>query len=687
MPEVIRNRFRDPSDIRETEYQDAARTRPGFGIDEDPLAELARIVGDTAPASTYPTSHQAGQRTAAQSAVTAGQRDYPRRDTSWRDPQARTTVRAGITPQPMPGQLDELEAELFSEIRSENLRSLPPAPDLAQLGLSDPRAPQFPVTSAPIGQGETSARPMAGRDYADLDDEVTLPMHSVLRATPPSARASENHAMQQPPRHDPAPVQHSAPAAGRDVYAESTHYPDTHYAGHDDFDPAGALGGAYDDYDQSETAYYAAEHENPSSMPARANQAGSGHPPMPAYARDRQDYADDSRFEGDDDGYVAGERRSSNRRHARARGFNPILLGAIGIVGVAVLGVGGLFTYRAIAGVGATGINAPLIHADTKPMKELVAQQPVGAAGPNLDTARSDSPDKLVTRTEDPVDQIPGKPPIRVVGLGTQTPSLAPVQRVHSVIVRPDGTIVTPEEAAAAQPLRTASLPTDASAAPVPAPAKPTPTVALTPPTPAQSTPVAALPAATAPAPLPVARTEPTAAAPKPAPVAPAVVPKPAAAQAPVPVPAKPVKPVAVTPTTQPSLVPHPQTTDNAPLSLGPSNGAQQPTPVPTQPVRVATATATASAPAPRAVTTDAAGDYMVQISSQRSDVEAHHALQVATQKYAALGVKGGDVQQADLGARGTYYRARLAGGSHEQALALCTQIKAQGGDCVVAKR
>lgn len=77
----------------------------------------------------------------------------------------------------------------------------------------------------------------------------------------------------------------------------------------------------------------------------------------------------------------------------------------------------------------------------------------------------------------------------------------------------------------------------------------------------------------------------------------------------------------------------------------------------------------------------------MVQISSQRSDAEAHHALQAAVQKYGSLGAKGGDVQQADLGARGTYYRARLAGGTHEQALALCTQIKAQGGDCVVAKR
>jgi hypothetical protein len=47
MPEVIRNRFQNSSSARDGDYPEAARTRPGFGVDEDPLAELARIVGET----------------------------------------------------------------------------------------------------------------------------------------------------------------------------------------------------------------------------------------------------------------------------------------------------------------------------------------------------------------------------------------------------------------------------------------------------------------------------------------------------------------------------------------------------------------------------------------------------------------------------------------------------------------
>jgi hypothetical protein len=138
----------------------------------------------------------------------------------------------------------------------------------------------------------------------------------------------------------------------------------------------------------------------------------------------------------------------------------------------------------------------------------------------------------------------------------------------------------------------------------------------------------------------------------------------------------------------QPSLVPHAPAADaNAPLALGPSNGPASLPPI-EAPVRVATAQPPAVAAPPRANAGDTgSGEWMVQISSQRSDAEARHALAAAEQKYASLGIKGGDVQQADLPGRGTYFRARLAGGSRDQANQLCASIKAQGGDCVVAHR
>jgi hypothetical protein len=678
MPEVIRNRFPGPSTTRDADYQDAPRTRPGFGPDEDPLAELARIVGEGAPPMPAQAPSTSRRPPMENRDTIPTPRDYPRRDTSWRDPQARTTVRAGLTPQTMPGQLDDLEAELFSEISSENLRNLPPAPDLAELGLPDARAPQYRATppaatvsprrTAPTGPAASGSSAHGNPGNQDLDDEITLPMHSVLRATPPSARASEGNGMQQPPRFNPVPVQRSgqdaAPADGHDAYGHETYFDDHVYDNQGDHDPAGALGATYHDYEENEAAYYAGAEHNHAEPQGHASAANAGYQPvLPQY--DGQ-HGQDARFEDDDDAF-AKYRGPQAIRRPPARRTSPLLLGVAAVGAVLVLGVGSVFAYRAISHTGATGDNAPLIRADTRPVKELVAQQPLGAAGPNLDASRSDGQDKLVTQTEDPVDQIPGKPPVRVVGLGAQTPSLAPVQRVHSVIVRPDGTIVTPDDASAkpspvGAPVRTASLPTTD----VPVVSTPTDQAA-----PGQAAPSPALPPLGA-----VTHIDPVPVTPKPNPAPPAlIVPKPAVAQVQPPV-TKPAKPV-------PALVPHAPAPDtNGPLSLDPSS-------TPASPTRVAIASPPVAAPVPKAAApTDAGtGEYMVQISSQRSDAEARHALQVAEQKYAAIGAKGGDVQQADLGARGVYYRARLAGGTRDQAVALCSQIKAQGSECVVAKR
>jgi hypothetical protein len=100
-------------------------------------------------------------------------------------------------------------------------------------------------------------------------------------------------------------------------------------------------------------------------------------------------------------------------------------------------------------------------------------------------------------------------------------------------------------------------------------------------------------------------------------------------------------------------------------------------------PVRVAS-----TAPVQSAPSADPGGaEWMVSISSHGSEPEAHRALQQLEQRFASLGVKGGDVQKAELGARGTFYRARLAAGTKDQAMALCRQIKAQHLDCWELKR
>jgi hypothetical protein len=582
--------------------------------DTDHFAEMERIVTESIGSGRpVPRTSETvtGHRREAHDP-----RDYPRRDTSWRDPQVRTTVRAGLTPQPMPNQLADLEALL----RMENPASRADATAPQYAGMTPQQASNIETGSQMSGQYRGNA---VGNEHLP-DDEVTLPMHAVLKNGQPRAAAMDDRAAAVDPRMaqyaQPSGQPDAFNAYGRDPYA--SHDP---HAAHD---PAGALNTThYAEYAQAEAAYYEDE---------ALGQAQS-HAQNPAY------YA--PQYEDDEDDYYARQAVQPQRRSSRS----PLLMGGAIAAAVLVLGGGGFFAWRSFSHAESTSSGIPLIRADGKPVKELVpATQPTQvASGPNLDVAR-DGQDKLVTQTEDPVDKIPVKP-VRVVG--TQTATLAPVQRVHSVIVRPDGTFVSPETTASATP---APQPAPASTpAPTPAPAtaqvpdtlKPLPPLSA--PTQIATAPVAA--PSTKPA-QPIAVT-------KPVPVAP--------------VPAAP--PVAQ----QRQVKPEPA----APLALAPTPGQQPPT------VRVANAPQ-ATAPAQRTATVEgASGEYMVQISSARSDAEARHALQAAVQKYAALGIHGGDVQPADLGARGMYYRARLNGGSREQAAQLCQQIKAQGGDCVVAKR
>ena len=42
---------------------------------------------------------------------------------------------------------------------------------------------------------------------------------------------------------------------------------------------------------------------------------------------------------------------------------------------------------------------------------------------------------------------------------------------------------------------------------------------------------------------------------------------------------------------------------------------------------------------------------------------------------------------RSNLGEKGTFYRTRFSAGSKEQAAALCQQISAQGGQCLVVHK
>jgi hypothetical protein len=93
---------------------------------------------------------------------------------------------------------------------------------------------------------------------------------------------------------------------------------------------------------------------------------------------------------------------------------------------------------------------------------------------------------------------------------------------------------------------------------------------------------------------------------------------------------------------------------------------------------------------APAADPADAAaitGGLSVQVTSQRSEAAALSAYRGLQSRYAqVLGRYQPNVQRADLGERGTYYRVRVGPFAGDGASRVCTALKAAGGDCIIVK-
>ena len=96
----------------------------------------------------------------------------------------------------------------------------------------------------------------------------------------------------------------------------------------------------------------------------------------------------------------------------------------------------------------------------------------------------------------------------------------------------------------------------------------------------------------------------------------------------------------------------------------------------------------TASAPAARPLTTNSSDSaFAVQVTSQRSEAEAQSSFQALQAKYPnVLGTRQAMIRRADLGDKGTYYRAQVPFGSQSEASEFCASLKAAGGQCVVQR-
>ena len=338
---------------------------------------------------------------------------------------------------------------------------------------------------------------------------------------------------------------------------------------------------------------------------------------------DVEDYADDP---------AARPRRSS-------------LAVVLAMVGLVMIGAGGAFAYRTMFGGAILAPSLPpVIKANDAPNKivpnrtdaQAAASNPAGAATPGAS-------DKLVSREEQPVAVQPANAPPRVVstipvppapGAAPASPPAAGAPALPAVPAQPSA---PPKAAGSAQP----------PAAPLAGSGEPKKVHTVT----IRSDQVGNANAATA----------------APAPAAPAPAARPRAEA--------------------PARATAPKAGGNAPLAIVPVAQGAAPAPVAEPPrTRVARTEApsapVATAPAPTA------GRYAVQVTSQRSEAEAESEFKTLQAKFPGqLGSRQPIIHRADLGDKGTFYRALVGPfASSEAAAAMCSNLKAAGGSCIVQK-
>lgn len=345
-----------------------------------------------------------------------------------------------------------------------------------------------------------------------------------------------------------------------------------------------------------------------------------------------------------------------DERRVRSGRSGMVLVAAV--LGVALLGGGGVYAYRMMSHGGFSG-EPPLIKAETDPVKTVPDAPAATDTHQNkqiYDRVEATAPaqSKVVSREEQPVE-LPA------------SPSSAP---------RADGArVILPGGPAAAEPTPPATLGSE------PRRVK---TVEIRPDGGFGGAPAPAQPQEAAPASDPIGQTASTGQAPASefdngimtdgSSSEPAREPQPAAVPVPRPRPAQaaaPARPAAP-----------------AQTAARPAAPAQTQQPVaPPQQQQVAAVAPRAQVPA-AAPRPSASGGFVVQVTSQRSEADARAAYAALQRKYpGVLGRYGANIQSANVGDRGTYYRVRVGpfadGG---QASTLCNSLRSAGGDCVVSR-
>jgi hypothetical protein len=334
--------------------------------------------------------------------------------------------------------------------------------------------------------------------------------------------------------------------------------------------------------------------------------------------------------EGYDDEDTAKPRRSG-------------LVVVLAMLGLVMIGAGGAFAYRSMFGGAILAPSLPpVIKANDAPNKIVPNRGDAQSAASNpAGASTSGSPDKLVSREEQPVPIQPANAPPRVVSTIPVLPAPAgpPTAGAPALPAVPAQPSAPPKVAGPAQPpaaplagsgepkkVHTVTIRSDQvgnanAAAPAPAPATPAP---------------AARPRAEAPARAAVA----------------------------------------------------PRAGGNAPLAIVPVAQGAAPAAEPPPRTRVARTEAPSAPVATAPAAAPAAGGYAVQVTSQRSEAEAQTEFKTLQAKFPGqLGNRQAIIHRADLAEKGTFYRALVGPfASSEAAAAMCSNLKAAGGSCIVQK-
>jgi hypothetical protein len=329
---------------------------------------------------------------------------------------------------------------------------------------------------------------------------------------------------------------------------------------------------------------------------------------------------------------------------ATARPRRSGLVMVLAMLGLVMIGAGGAFAYRTMFGGAILAPSLPpVIKANDAPNKivpnrtdaQAAASNPAGAATPGAS-------DKLVSREEQPVAIQPANAPPRVV-------STIPVLPAPGAA--PAGAPTTGAPALPAVPAQPsapprAAGPTQPPAAPLAGSGEPKKVHTVT----IRSDQVGNA----------------NAAAPAPAPAAPAARPR---AEA-------------------PARATAPKAGGNAPLAIVPVAQGAAPVAEPPPRARVARTEAPSAPVATAPAAAPAAGGYAVQVTSQRSEAEAQTEFKSLQAKFPGqLGSRQPIIHRADLGEKGTFYRALVGPfASSEAAAAMCSNLKAAGGSCIVQK-